>query len=83
MSTTPTRVNKQALAALLVAKGTFPTKVAAITAIEAIIGTITEQVLAGNRISIPTFGAFIKFQRKNGKHKAKFIPYQDLRSAIV
>jgi nucleoid DNA-binding protein len=78
-----TRVNKQALAAILVTKGSFPTKTAAVDAIEAIFNTIGEQVVAGNRVTIPTFGSFTKFKRKNGKHKAKFVAYKELHSAVV
>jgi nucleoid DNA-binding protein len=78
-----TRVNKQALATMLVTKGTFPTKTAAVAAIESIFDTIGEQVAAGNRVAIPTFGSFTKFQRKNGKHKAKFVAYKELHLAVV
>jgi nucleoid DNA-binding protein len=78
-----TRVNKQALATMLVTKGTFPTKTAAIAAIEAIFGTIGEQVVAGNRVAIPTFGSFTKYKRKNGKYKVKFVTYEELYLAVV
>jgi nucleoid DNA-binding protein len=68
---------------MLVAKGTFTTKDAAVTAIESIFDTIGEQVVAGNRVVIPTFGSFTKFQRKNGKHKVKFVTYKELHLAVV
>jgi nucleoid DNA-binding protein len=79
----PTRVNRETLAAILVYRGYFPTKTAAIDAIKAIFDTIGEEVTAGNRVSIPAFGSFTKFKRKNGKHKVKFVTYKKLHSAVV
>jgi nucleoid DNA-binding protein len=76
------RINKQDFAAVLVEKGLYETKKAAIEGIEAFTDAIQEIVVAGDTLTIPGFGKFECFTRANESKAPKFRPFDQFKSAV-
>lgn len=77
-----TRLNKNDFAAILVAKELYPTKAAALAAIEVIFPAIADIVIAGDSLAIPDFGKFEAYTRLNGKVKPKFTPFGTFKDSV-
>lgn len=80
--TTSNRINREAFARLLVSAGAADTKVAGMTLVDTFFAIMKAQVVAGNEVAIPGFGKLAKYQRENGKFKAKFTAFEDFTTAV-
>ena len=76
------RINRDEFARLLVAANVVDTKVAGMSLVDTFFAIMKEQVVAGNEIAIPGFGKLAKYQRENGKYKAKFTAFEDFTNAV-
>lgn len=76
------RINREEFARLLVAANVVDTKVAGMALVDTFFAIIKEQVIAGNEVAIPGFGKLAKYQRENGKFKAKFTAFEDFTNAV-
>lgn len=76
------RINREEFARLLVSAGAVDTKVAGMALVDTFFSIMKDQVVAGNEVAIPGFGKLAKYQRENGKFKAKFTAFQDLTDAV-
>lgn len=76
------RINREEFARLLVAANVVDTKVAGMSLVDTFFAIIKEQVIAGNEVAIPGFGKLAKYQRENGKFKAKFTAFEDFTNAV-
>lgn len=82
MSDNTKRINREEFARLLVAANVVDTKIAGMSLVDIFFGIMKEQVVAGNEIAIPGFGKLAKYQRENGKYKAKFSAFEDFTAAV-
>lgn len=82
MSDNTKRINREEFARLLVAANVVDTKVAGMSLVDTFFGIMKEQVVAGNEIAIPGFGKLAKYQRENGKYKAKFQAFESFTEAV-
>lgn len=76
------RINREEFARLLVAANVVDTKVAGMVLVDTFFAIMKEQVIAGNEVAIPGFGKLAKYQRENGKYKAKFTAFEDFTNAV-
>ena len=81
--TTPTlRINRSALIEELSLHVDVPSKAAAARIIDFITEQITDNVVAGNTVTISGFGKFEPYKRLNGSIIPKFRPYKDFKQAV-
>ena len=76
------RINREEFARLLVSAGAVDTKVAGMALVDTFFSIMKDQVIAGNEVAIPGFGKLAKYQRENGKYKAKFSAFEDFTNAV-
>lgn len=82
MTTPSLRINRSALIEELSLHVDVPSKAAAARIIDFLIEQITDNVVAGNTVSISGFGKFVPFTRLNGDVTPKFRPYKDFVTAV-
>ena len=78
----PLRINRPALIEELSLHIDVPSKAAAARIIDFLFEQITDNVTAGNTVSISGFGKFEPFTRTNGAITPKFRPYKDFKQAV-